>query len=105
MSREQYCGAASGGLTSPEQRELRETTLNMLGQQLERIERQLDAKYLFNDLPLEPLGAKLDTLSGQLDHIHQCMMKSKGIEQLERRIDKLGNDLRKEFKKKKKKHG
>jgi len=95
-------------LTSPEQREVRETSINEIGLALARIEQKIDT-FAINQVQvcmgIDGLSAKLDTLSGQLQPLAGLSVQLTNVatairaeivtdhEAVLRRIDKLGNDL------------
>jgi hypothetical protein len=99
-------------LTSPEQREVRETSINEIGLALARIEQQqngviglMNHRLAAAEESLAGLSAKLDTLSGQLQPLAGLSVQLTNVatairaeivtdhEAVLRRIDKLGNDL------------
>jgi len=89
-------------LSSPEQAELRETSINEIGLALARIEQQqngviglMNHRLAAAEESLAGLSAKLDTLSGQLPTNIEVLDGAQGLntQAVLRRIDKLGNDM------------
>ena len=96
-------------LTSPEQREVRQTSLNELGLALARIEDKLKngiTRLIKLDEKCDGLSAKLDTLSGQLQPLAGLSVQLTNVatairaeivtdhEAVLRRIEKLDSDIR-----------